>query len=88
MMYDFLRRLVNIALPRVRDFRGFSKKQFDGKGNLSIGIKEQIVFPEIDYNNIPKIRGLNISFITNTIVDQQAVFLLNLLGIPFFDLQQ
>jgi len=86
MMYDFMRRFVNIALPRARDFIGFSKKQLDGKGNLSVGVKEQIIFPEIDYNKINKIRGLNISMVTNTSSDEVATSLFTLLGIPFFDL--
>jgi len=82
-MYDFLEKLFNIALPRVRDFRGISNKIFDGRGNCSIGIKEHIIFPEIDYDKIDKIKGLNISIITNARTDQEGHFLLKSLGMPF-----
>ena len=82
-MYDFLSRLINIALPRVRDFRGISAKGFDGRGNYSLGIKEQIIFPEIDYDKIDKIRGLNISIVTTAKTDDAAYELLSLLGLPF-----
>jgi large subunit ribosomal protein L5 len=82
-MYDFLSRLINIALPRVRDFRGISPKGFDGRGNYSLGIKEQIIFPEIDYDKIDKIRGMNISIVTTAKSDDAAYELLSLLGMPF-----
>lgn len=82
-MYDFLSRLINIALPRVRDFRGVSPKGFDGRGNYSLGVKEQIIFPEIDYDKIDKIRGLNISIVTTAKTDDAAFTLLKLMGMPF-----
>ncbi|MDR3629268.1 MAG: 50S ribosomal protein L5 [Desulfocapsaceae bacterium] len=82
-MYDFLSKLVNIALPRVRDFRGLSPKGFDGMGNYSMGIKEQIIFPEIDYDKIDKIKGLNISIVTSAPTDEEGRSLLRLLGMPF-----
>jgi len=82
-MYEFFDRLVNIALPRVRDFKGFSKKQFDGQGNLSIGLKEQLVFPEINYDKVDKIRGMNITFVTTAKSDAEAKLLLELFDIPF-----
>jgi large subunit ribosomal protein L5 len=82
-MYDFLSRLINIALPRVRDFRGISAKGFDGRGNYSLGIKEQIIFPEIDYDKIDKIRGMNICIVTTAKTDEAAYELLSLMGMPF-----
>ena len=82
-MYDFLSKLVNIALPRVRDFRGLSPKGFDGMGNYSMGVKEQIIFPEIDYDKIDKIKGLNISIVTSAPTDDEGRSLLRLLGMPF-----
>jgi len=82
-MYDFLSRLINVALPRVRDFRGVSPKGFDGRGNFSLGIKEQIIFPEIDFDKIDKIRGLNISIVTTAQTDDQGWALLKLMGMPF-----
>lgn len=82
-MYDFFNRLVNIALPRVRDFRGISGKAFDGRGNYSLGIKEQIIFPEIDYDKIDKIKGLNITVVTTAQNDEEGKELLRLLGMPF-----
>jgi len=82
-MYDFYYKLVNAALPRVRDFRGLSGKSLDGHGNYSLGIKEQIIFPEIDYDKIDKIRGLNISIITTAQTDDEGKKLLKLLGMPF-----
>jgi large subunit ribosomal protein L5 len=85
MMYNFLKKLINIALPRVRDFKGFDSKQFDGRGNYSLGIKEQIIFPEIDYNKVDKIRGLGIVIVTTTFVDSEAKFLLETIGLPFFN---
>jgi len=82
-MYDFFYKLVNIALPRVRDFRGISGKAFDGRGNYSLGIKEQIIFPEIDYDKIDRIKGLNISVVTSAATDEEGKELLRLLGMPF-----
>lgn len=83
VMYDFYSKLVNIALPRVRDFRGISPKSFDGRGNFSMGVKEQIIFPEIDFDKIDKIKGLNISIVTTASTDDEARSLLKLLGMPF-----
>ena len=82
-MYEFLERLINIALPRVRDFSGLSAKSFDGRGNYSFGIQEQIVFPEIDYDKIDKIRGLDVTITTNAQIDEEAYHLLKLMGFPF-----
>ena len=82
-MYDFFYKLVNTALPRVRDFRGISGKAFDGRGNYSLGIKEQIIFPEIDFDKIDKIKGLNISIVTSAKTDEEGKELLRLLGMPF-----
>jgi large subunit ribosomal protein L5 len=82
-MYDFFNKLVNIALPRVRDFRGISSKAFDGRGNYSIGIREHIIFPEIDYDKIDKIKGMNISIVTTAKNDEEGRELLALLGMPF-----
>jgi large subunit ribosomal protein L5 len=82
-MYDFYYKLVNIALPRVRDFRGLSGKALDGHGNYSLGVKEQIIFPEIDYDKIDKIQGLNISIVTTAKNDKEGKELLRLLGMPF-----
>lgn len=82
-MYEFLNRLINIALPRVRDFNGLSDKAFDGQGNYSIGITEQIIFPEIDYDKVDVIRGMNITFTTTAKTDQEAYELLKGYGFPF-----
>jgi large subunit ribosomal protein L5 len=82
-MYDFYYKLVNIALPRVRDFRGLSPKAMDGHGNYSLGIKEQLIFPEIDYDKIDRIKGLNISIVTTAKTDQEGRELLRLTGMPF-----
>lgn len=82
-MYDYLERLVYVALPRLREFRGFSTKNFDGNGNFSIGIKEQIIFPEIDYDKIDQIRGMDITFVTSTKNDEEAKELLKGFSIPF-----
>ncbi|MGD8512605.1 MAG: 50S ribosomal protein L5 [Deltaproteobacteria bacterium] len=82
-MYDFFTKLVNIALPRVRDFRGVSGKAFDGRGNYSLGIKEHIIFPEIDYDKIDKIKGLNITVVTTAQTDEEGKELLKLMGMPF-----
>ena len=82
-MYEFFDRLVSIALPRVRDFRGVSPKAFDGRGNYTIGIREQLIFPEIDFNKVDKLRGMNISIVTTARDDDQARSLLKALGMPF-----
>lgn len=82
-MYEFFDRLVNAALPRVRDFQGIPSKAFDGKGNYTLGIKEQIIFPEIDYDKVDKIRGLQVSIITTAPTDQEARTLLETMGMPF-----
>ena len=82
-MYDFLDKLVNITLPRVRDFRGISGKAMDGNGNYTLGISEQIIFPEIDYDKIDKIKGLNITIVTSAKTDKEGKELLKLLGMPF-----
>ncbi len=82
-MYDFLQKLVNVALPRVRDFRGVSGKAMDGFGNYSMGIKEHIIFPEIDYDKIDKIKGLNITIVTTAKSDNEGKELLKLMGMPF-----
>jgi large subunit ribosomal protein L5 len=82
-MYDFYYKLVNVALPRVRDFRGLSGKALDGHGNYSLGIKEHIIFPEIDYDKIDRIKGLNISVVTSAKSDEEGKELLRLLGMPF-----
>jgi len=82
-MYEFFDRLVSIALPRVRDFRGVSPKAFDGRGNYTIGIREQLIFPEIDFNKVDKLRGMNISIVTTARDDDQARALLKALGMPF-----
>ncbi len=82
-MFDFLDKLFNIALPRVRDFRGLSDKCFDGRGNCSIGIKEHIIFPEIDYDKVDKIKGLNITIVTTGMIDAEGRYLLKQLGMPF-----
>jgi len=82
-MYDFLDKLFNVALPRVKDFRGLSEKIFDGRANCSIGIKEQLIFPEIEYDKIDKIKGLNITIVTTAKTDVEGHLLLKLLGMPF-----
>jgi large subunit ribosomal protein L5 len=82
-MFAFLNRLINVALPRVRDFRGFSPHAFDGRGNYSLGIKEQIIFPEIDYDKIDKIKGMNIVIVTTAKTDEEGRELLRLMGMPF-----
>lgn len=87
-MYDFLSKLINIALPRVRDFRGISPKGFDGRGNFSMGITEHIIFPEIDYDKIDTIRGLNITIVTSAGNDEQGRALLSAFGMPFKKKQQ
>ena len=85
IMYEFLDRLINIAMPRIRDFRGLNKNSFDGKGNYTIGIKEQIVFPEINYDKIDKVRGLNITICTSTDNNSEAFELLKGFNMPFVD---
>ncbi|NCB51513.1 MAG: 50S ribosomal protein L5 [Clostridia bacterium] len=82
-MWEFLDRLLNVALPRVRDFRGISADAFDGRGNYSLGVKEQIIFPEIDYDKIEKLRGMNIAICTTAKTDEEARELLKLMGTPF-----
>ena len=84
-MYDMFTRLVNVALPRVRDFRGVSGKCFDGRGNYSLGIKEQIIFPEIEYDKINRIKGLNVTVVTTAETDEEGKELLKLMGMPFKD---
>lgn len=83
IMYEFFDRLVNAALPKVRDFRGISANAFDGRGNFSIGLQEQIIFPEIDYDKIEKIKGMNITIVTTAKTDAEARFLLKKMGVPF-----
>jgi large subunit ribosomal protein L5 len=82
-MYEFLDRLISVALPRVRDFRGVSAKAFDGRGNYTLGVREQLIFPEIDFNKVEKTRGMNISIVTTAKSDDQARSLLKALGMPF-----
>ena len=82
-MYEFLERLISVALPRVRDFRGINDKSFDGRGNYSMGITEQIIFPEIDLDKVSKITGMDITFVTSANTDAEALELLKLLGLPF-----
>ena len=82
-MYDFANKLFNVALPRVRDFRGVSNNSFDGRGNYSMGIKEQLIFPEIEYDKIDRLRGMDIIFVTTAETDEEAKELLTLLGMPF-----
>jgi large subunit ribosomal protein L5 len=82
-MYEFLDRLVSVALPRVRDFRGVSTKSFDGRGNYTLGIRDQLIFPEIDYNKVEKVKGMNISITTTAKTDAEGIALLRLLGMPF-----
>ena len=82
-MYEFLDRFFNVALPRVRDFRGINPNSFDGRGNYSMGVKEQLIFPEIDYDKIDKVRGMDICFVTTANTDEEARELLSLMGAPF-----
>jgi large subunit ribosomal protein L5 len=82
-MYDFFDKLVNVVLPRVRDFRGLSDKSFDGRGNYTLGIREQIIFPEIDYDKIDKVKGMNITIVTTAPTDEESRHLLTLMGMPF-----
>lgn len=85
VMFEFLDRLVNVALPRVRDFRGLSSKAFDGRGNYALGIKEHIIFPEINYDKIDKMKGMNIVIVTTAKSDEEGKLLLKNLGMPFYD---
>ena len=87
-MYEFLDRFVNIAIPRVRDFRGLPDKSFDGRGNYSLGVKEQIIFPEINVDNITRISGMDVTFVTTAKTDEEAFELLKLFGFPFVNKQQ
>ena len=82
-MYEFCDRLFNVALPRVRDFRGVPQNAFDGRGNYTLGLKDQIIFPEIDYAKVDKLRGMNVTFVTTAENDEQALHLLRGLGVPF-----
>ncbi len=82
-MYEFLNRLVNVALPRIRDFRGVSSKSFDGHGNYSLGLEEQVIFPEIEYDKISEVRGMDITIVTSAKTDEEARELLQLMGMPF-----
>lgn len=82
-MYEFLDKLLNVALPRVRDFRGVSSKAFDGRGNYALGIKDQLIFPEIEYDKVDKVRGMDIIFVTTAKTDEEARELLGLLGMPY-----
>jgi large subunit ribosomal protein L5 len=82
-MYEFLDRLINVAIPRVRDFRGLNSKAFDGRGNYTLGIREQIIFPEIDYDKVDKVKGINITIVTTARTDDEGRLLLTLLGMPF-----
>ena len=82
-MYEFFDKLVNVVLPRVRDFRGLSDKSFDGRGNYTLGIREQIIFPEIDYDKIDKVKGMNITIVTTAPTDEESKHLLTLMGMPF-----
>jgi large subunit ribosomal protein L5 len=83
VMYEFFDRLVNVALPKVRDFRGISRTAFDGRGNYSLGLHEQIIFPEIEYDKVEKIKGMNITIVTTARTDAEARMLLQLMGVPF-----
>ena len=82
-MYEFCDRLVSVALPRVRDFKGVSAKAFDGRGNYTLGLKEQLIFPEIEYDKIDRVRGLEVCFVTSAKTDEEARELLRLIGMPF-----
>jgi large subunit ribosomal protein L5 len=82
-MYEFLDRLMNIALPRVRDFRGVSTKSFDGRGNYTLGLRDQLIFPEIDYSKVDKLKGMNVTIVTTALTDDHARSLLRHMGMPF-----
>jgi large subunit ribosomal protein L5 len=85
-MYDFLNKLINICLPKIRDFKGINPKSFDGRGNYSLGIKEQLIFPEVDYEKVDRVRGMDITIVTSARTDQDAKKLLEALGLPFRNL--
>ncbi len=87
-MYDFVDRLLNASLPRIRDFRGVSRTGFDGRGNYSLGLREQVIFPEIDYNQIDRLRGLQVTFVTSAKTNQESFRLLELMGMPFARVQE
>lgn len=87
-MYEFVDKLFNIALPRIKDFRGISERQFDGRGNLNIGVREQLIFPEIDYDKVDKIRGMDVTLVTTARNDEEARELLRLLGLPLRETAQ
>jgi len=87
-MYEFLDRLIAIALPRIRDFRGLSPRSFDGRGNYSLGIREQLIFPEINYDDIQQVRGLDVTITTSAQTDEHALALLQALGLPFADVDR
>jgi large subunit ribosomal protein L5 len=82
-MWEFLDRLLNAALPRIRDFRGISREAFDGRGNFSLGVREQLIFPEIEYDQVDRVRGLQINIVTSARTDEEGARLLELLGMPF-----
>lgn len=82
-MYDFMEKLVNVVLPRVRDFRGVSARSFDGRGNYTLGLREQVIFPEIEYDKIDKVRGMDITIVTTAKTDEEARELLRFMGMPF-----
>lgn len=82
-MFDFLAKLINVALPRIRDFKGVNPRGFDGRGNFNLGLREQLIFPEISYDKIDKVRGMNVTIVTNARTDEEAKALLELLGVPF-----
>jgi len=82
-MYDFLDKLINVCLPKIRDFKGVNPKSFDGKGNYTLGIKEQLIFPEVIYDKVDKVRGMDITIVTNTFKNEEALELLKFMGIPF-----
>jgi large subunit ribosomal protein L5 len=83
MMYEFIDRLINVAVPRIRDFRGVPERSFDGRGNYTLGIKEQIIFPEIDYDKVDRIRGMDVTIVTSAKTDEEARALLREFGMPF-----
>ena len=83
IMYEFIDRLFNLALPRVRDFKGINPNAFDGRGNYSLGLKEQLIFPEIEYEKVDRVRGMDIAFVTTATTDEEARTLLTLMGAPF-----
>src|SRR5437899_7198022 len=87
-MYEFFDRLVNVALPRVRDFRGLSSKSFDGRGNYTLGLRDQLIFPEIDYAKVEKMKGMNVTFVTSARTDEESKLLLQHLGMPFRSQQE